>query len=381
MFVCVSLLQLFNLPEELHQEDGSREVFMAVWHCMDKDDSDDISPEEFVAFCLQLHRPAGQKQKRKKTPVKRRNSAPYPSPARAQFSRSQSQAAKMNSSSSSLASCVSRGRSLSPAMSRSINRMHSDAEFYQEKKDRFKQELQRQEEAFLHETRCKWRNDMIRHRITGSPEHHPKRTQSAPRSSAKVGTDLYAKDMKWKEVRQKAIDELAATLQQKKAEEDQELTFKPQLITREFNDLNQISSVVGNDTRAAFLREYSEQRQQQMDKGTWPGQEGSGGVAWFQPKISQRSEKLARKRRMLRASLDLELDLSQLALNQSTEGSVQEGGGRGREEQREDRREGEGSRERSGSRGSARRRTKSPSVFETLHQVTTLADLTAGVLW
>mgnify|MGYP003385718735 CR=1 FL=1 len=295
---------------------------------MDKDDSHDISQEEFVSFCLQQHGlPAApahsrSKQKRKegerahqrtKKPMTRRNSAPYPDKARSRFGRSSSRAADAHQQALVLSGEISAGeisagsrsgsRSLSPALRRSVTRLHSDAEFYNEKKERFKEELMKHEEDFLHETRDKWRNDMIRHRITGSPQHHPSRTKSAPRSSVAVGLDLYAKDMKWKEVRQRSLDTLAATIKEKKDKEEEKPTFRPKLATEEFNEANQISSVVGNSRRAAHLKEVAEQRQQQLDQNMWPGSSSSDQL--FRPKISHKSEMLAQRRRLVRDTLDL----------------------------------------------------------------------------
>ena len=254
----------------------------------------------------------------------------------------------------------SRARSLSPALRRSVSRLHSDADFYTAKKKRFKEELIKREEEYLHDTKDKWRNDMIRHRITGSSDHLPARTRSAPRSSVKVGSDLYAKDMKWKECRQKSLDTLAASIKEKKDKEEEVPTFQPKLATEEFNDINQISSVVGSKTRAAFLQGVAEQRQQQqgLGLGLWPG----SGKELFRPKISRRSEMLAQKRRMVRETLDL----SHLSSSSSPQQQQQD------QQQHLEPREDDDSQGRGGatkSPGSGRKRAKSPSLFAHLYQV------------
>jgi len=328
------------MPEHISQEDGTRDKFMEVWHSMDKDDSDDISPQEFVDFCLQLHPLPPVPRRSSRSPMtRRRNSAPYPGRSRAEFSRSKSSNISFQSVSSS------RSRSLSPAMRRSVSRMYSDAEFYQEKKERFKEELKRQEEAHLHETKSKWKNDLIRHRITGSPQHHPSRTRSAPRSSIQVGTELYAKDQKWMEVRDRSVETLAATLKKKKEEEEEVPTFKPTLITKEFNEANHIRSLLGNKTQATLMQEADGPLQQTLIIDEFVKEND-----FFKPKISERSEKLAQKRRLLRDTLDLShSDDGVSGLSQDEEPHTQH-------------------QDSSRSPGSGKKRAKSPALFEHLYE-------------
>jgi hypothetical protein len=354
---------------------------MAVWHSMDADDSHDISLEEFVTFCLQLHHlPATPRKKKKRASPVRRNSAPYPSKARSSFSRTSSVEALSQSQS---VTSLSRSRSLSPAMRRSVSRLHSDAEFYTKKKERFKEELARQEEEYLHDTRDKWRNDMIRHRITGSPQHHPNRIKSAPRSTVKVGVDLYAKDMKWKECRQKSLDALAATIKEKKAEEEEEPTFQPKLATEEFNVANQISSVVWNEAHTAFMQETAEQRQQQQ---SYPGSmnlfpDTNNCEELFRPKISHRSELLAQRRRMTREAETAEDLLSHHSVSPPHSpshspslpaGTLPPERPQQQQQKQQQKRPEEGrgtSSVKSAGSGSGQKRAKSPSLFVHLYQV------------
>ena len=275
----------------------------------------------------------------------RSKSALYPGRDRAQFSRSQS----IRSTSSN----KSRSRSLSPAMSRSVSRMYSDAEFYQEKKDRFKEELKKQEEAHIHDTKCKWRNDMIRHRITGSPAHHPSRTKSAPRSSIRVGTELYAKDLQWKMVRQKSIDDLAYTIKKKKEEEEEVPTFQPTLITKEFNEMNRIRSLLNNKTQATLMQEVGAcEHQQHVIDDTRSG-------CSFKPEINKRSEKLAQKRRLIRENLDL----SDMTEGTSSGSEIPRGHGGTEVDDDESRRMSQRS------PGNGKKRAKSPALFDHLYNV------------
>ena len=251
---------------------------MKVWHSMDMNESQDITEDEFVSFCLELHGFSSQATNEKgkeaelsssSTPISRPNNHRTPVAGN-------TQAIVINQPS------ISRSRSLSPAQRRSVSRMYSAAEMYNKKKDKRKKELLKEEEEYLHSTKDKWRNDMIRYRITGTPTHRLTRSKSAPRSGSKVGQDLYEKDMKWLKRRDKSVDGMRKQIQLEKDKSVEALTFKPKLVTEEFNALNHVTSTLN----------YRPQVKQHDDSVGF-----NIGEHMFKPKINAKSERLARKRR------------------------------------------------------------------------------------
>ena len=168
-----------------------------------------------------------------------------------------------------------------------------------------------------------------------------------------MGTELYAKDLQWKMVRQKSIDDLAYTIKKKKEEEEEVPTFQPTLITKEFNEMNRIRSLLNNKTQATLMQEVGAcEHQQHVIDDTRSG-------CSFKPEINKRSEKLAQKRRLIRENLDL----SDMTEGTSSGSEIPRGHGGTEVDDDESRRMSQRS------PGNGKKRAKSPALFDHLYNV------------